>query len=223
MQIHGLDISPTAVALARRNISHNVKQGYLSPRAHNEVSFSQGDLFKCPDDEKYAGACGYWDVLISNPPYISRREFAKTTARSVRNWEPRQALVPPLPSPGRTQYLQSKSSDSISTAAPSDSHFEDGDIFYPRLLDIATGVGAKVVLFEVGDMAQAKRVARSIVEKRNDWAGCQIWRDWPGQGFQREKESTVIGEKRIEVLGEGNGRAVFAWTEEGKDLLGIRI
>lgn len=36
-----------------------------------------------------------WDIIISNPPYISPAAYWKTTMRSVRGFEPRLALVPP--------------------------------------------------------------------------------------------------------------------------------
>lgn len=74
------------------------------------------------DDE----ATPIFDILISNPPYISPRQFLSTTARSVREYEPLQALVPPA-----------NESDKLSDA-------DVGDMFYPRLLDIAERVQAKV-------------------------------------------------------------------------------
>jgi len=128
-----------------------------------------------------------WDIIISNPPYISSAAFERDTARSVRKYEPKQALVPP------------SIADSNDESA--------GDTFYPRLLAIAQRVDAKMILLEVADLDQAKRVA-DIAGQSGFWDGIEIWRDEPaGQPLQEED----IENKRYTVLGRGNGRSVFCW------------
>ena len=74
-QVVGTDISAEALALA----------GVNRDRCAGRVSFVRGDL---------CGALrtGTFDALVSNPPYLTAEEYA-TLDPSVRDWEPRQALV----------------------------------------------------------------------------------------------------------------------------------
>lgn len=111
------------------------------------------------------------DLLISNPPYISPSDFRNgTTARSVRLFEPRIALVPPInPSPS----LNVNASASASA----------GDIFYKRLLELSLAVRARLTVLECGDKKQAERVVemfRSMSEALGRKDGgvtftAQIW------------------------------------------------
>lgn len=94
-----------------------------------------------------------------------------------------------------------------------------GDEFFPRLLDIATQVNAKVVLMEVGEIQQAVRVANMALEQ-NEWDGVEIWRDGVGfDGFNHDIASAEQDETdaRIKILGRagGDGRAVVCWRGEG--------
>ncbi len=89
----GIDISPTAVSLARRNLKHNTQLNLLppvpaSPSSSQEqpVQFALADLFSPDLLATLQGANHSWDVMVSNPPYIPRRGFAHDTARAVRNW-----------------------------------------------------------------------------------------------------------------------------------------
>lgn len=199
----GIDISPIAIRLAKQTLSHNITTTRLPPTAQAQISFVQGDIFANSDAEAWRQA--EWDVLISNPPYISPTSFDATTARSVRNYEPKSALVPPL---------------STSSAKSREAAADIGDTFYPRLLEIAEQVSARVLLVEVGDLQQAIRVVEMVVEKgKSVWAGCEIWRDWPVGGGDGEVVEVQGGEVR--VRGEGNGRAVLAWRgEEGGRMVG---
>ena len=106
---------------------------------------------------------------------------------------------------------------------------EGGDTFYPRLLEIADAVGAKVLMFEVGGMAQARRVAGMVGGR--GWGegggGVEIWRDWVGfEGGGVEGEEVLDvglgGKDMVRVRGRGNGRGVFAWRGGGKGLVGGR-
>ena len=118
-----VDIDERAIDIARRNAADNGVQ--------DRVEFRQGDLFAAlsPDDAPF-------DVVVSNPPYVSAREFS-TLMDDVRSFEPRLALV-----------------DERSTT-------HDGYGFYDAIAD---GVGSYltpqgVVLVEVGD-GQADEVVR---------------------------------------------------------------
>lgn len=147
---------------------------------------------------------GDWDVVLSNPPYISPQGYWRDTSRGVRNWEPKLALVPPA-MPG------------VDGLGPGGA----GDVFYPRVLEIAEGVGAKVVVVEVADMGQAGRVA-GMVGRKGGWDGCEVWRDWVCGGRGEEDASEVAdGDgRRVRVIGSGNGRVVVCWRGGGGSWIG---
>lgn len=72
----------------------------------------------------------------------------------------------------------------------------------------------------MADMEQAVRVAGMVLgQGRGVWAGCEIWRDWPGTAAAQKEEVEVVEvrgeEEKVRVRGEGNGRAVLAWRGEG--------
>lgn len=76
-QVTAIDISPDALAVARRNAAkHNVA---------DRITFLQGDLLGplAPDST--------FDMIVSNPPYIAQSEFAGLSP-DVRDHEPRLAL-----------------------------------------------------------------------------------------------------------------------------------
>lgn len=139
------------------------------------------------------------DVLVANPPYISTHGFDHDTGRSVRNHEPKLALVPD------PTLLKS---DGSGSPRP-----KDEDVFYARLLQIAEQTRPEVVVFEVGDLAQAVRVvemALSGTREKGDWDGSvEIWRDWPDQvaGDDEAQVVEVCG-INVPVKGSGNGRVV---------------
>ncbi|KIW20572.1 hypothetical protein PV08_01147 [Exophiala spinifera] len=82
-----------------------------------------------------------WDIVISNPPYISERDYAPggTTEPSVRKFEPKTALVP-------------ENSPSV----------HSGDLFYWPLTRIFDAVGARLLVMELGGAPQAARVNRIL-------------------------------------------------------------
>ncbi|KAJ5491607.1 hypothetical protein N7539_003174 [Penicillium diatomitis] len=239
LQILGIDLSPTAVRLARRNLDHNVHvtRG-VDACAKSEVHFRRGDVLKTQrssvgekhEDEDAVGEVdvpsveqllSYFDpegeeihrarnsaadadahatdtktyppkkppagiqtktkvaieidLLISNPPYISPSDFRNgTTARSVRLFEPRLALVPPVtiqdgrsprePHKTRTEPRDSKChSNGYPCARPhpnSPPHLNPEDIFYRRILHLSQKVKAGITVLECGDRMQAERVVR---------------------------------------------------------------
>lgn len=144
-----------------------------------------------------------YDIMISNPPYISTTAFRRTTSASVRKYEPKLALVPPVPTSSTTQAAE-----------------DDGDLFYPKLYELAIMLDTKVVLFEVADMGQALRVASLA---GNDWKVVEIWRDDPdASGGGMETVNVEEGERRrrVGVKGVGNGRSIVAYRGEGLRWLG---
>lgn len=77
-QVTAIDVSPAALAVARDNASrHGVSE---------RVEFIESDLFaSVPADKRF-------DIIASNPPYITTAEMAGL-ARDVRQFEPELALA----------------------------------------------------------------------------------------------------------------------------------
>lgn len=75
--IYALDISEKAIALGKKNAKYN---------GIKNITFLQSDLYNELD------ASTLFDVIVSNPPYISFDEFQELDA-SVSTWEDKQALV----------------------------------------------------------------------------------------------------------------------------------
>ena len=71
----GTDVSPQALEVARGN----------AQRLGVAAAFQLADWF--------AGVTGTFDLIVSNPPYITTAEMA-TLAPEVRDWEPHLALSP---------------------------------------------------------------------------------------------------------------------------------
>jgi methylase of polypeptide subunit release factors len=213
-EIVGVDISSQALRLADENKAVQLRE-YENDRHSNsrklavlrKMQFVQADILADQTSSSSVlsklGSIGQaepnYEILISNPPYISSAAFRTTTAASVRRYEPKLALVPPHPSGEQT--------------------IQDGDAFYPELYKIARLVNSKVVLFEVADMEQACRVAGMANEH---WHTVEIWRDDPGV-TGCEVERVDLGSKiqrSVEVGGNGNGRSVVAYTAEGRKWAG---
>jgi len=195
LRISGVDISEHAITLARDNLRHNVANGTLQQSAISsslpEVRFNTGDIFSSAlVDQKDSHQ---FDIMISNPPYISHHGYNEETSRSVRNWEPKLALVP-------------ESSVSLLQAGMNE------DIFYHRLLVLYRKFRSKVLVMEVGDASQAARVA-TMAAKDKGSNKIEIWRDWPEQdSYLSEREELVIDRQHILFRGRGNARAVVLFS-----------
>jgi release factor glutamine methyltransferase len=76
-RVTAIDISPTALAVARRNAAkHGVAE---------RIAFVESDMFAAlPADKKF-------DYIVSNPPYVSSAEMAQLMP-DVRDHEPHTAL-----------------------------------------------------------------------------------------------------------------------------------
>jgi ribosomal protein L3 glutamine methyltransferase len=75
-RIDAVDLSPGALALARRNVR--------SHRLDDRINLLRGDLFAPLADRRY-------DLIISNPPYVDERAMARLPAEYRH--EPRLALA----------------------------------------------------------------------------------------------------------------------------------
>ncbi|EFQ27878.1 HemK family methyltransferase [Colletotrichum graminicola] len=192
LSVTGVDVSPTAVRLSRENLRHNAGAGaLLRPTEEKNVSFQLADVF----DEAAMATIPQCDILVSNPPYISRKVWTYGRGQmgySVRKYEPRLALVP-----GDT--------------TPTYDGCDHADVFYARLLDVARRLRPKVLLFEVGDQEQAVRVARLV--RRNEYtrqATCELWRDWPDLTPEEDEATELDTDAEcVAVKGSGNVRSVF--------------
>ncbi|KEQ68632.1 S-adenosyl-L-methionine-dependent methyltransferase [Aureobasidium namibiae CBS 147.97] len=215
LEVVGVDISPLALKLAKKNLQNLIAEGTIQKKPN--LRFLQADVLSSTDGhgdaaipslksalEHYnftsdlAGSGkSSWDIIISNPPYISPQAFARTTTRSVKRYEPRLALVPPY------------------TASDKDTN--QGDLFYPHLLSIAASHSAKIVLFEVADLQQAIRVSAMAIHQ-NIWDGIQIWRDDP---MAAETVGDTALDGKVKVVGQGHGRSVVVYRGVGKQWLGV--
>lgn len=188
LELHGVDISSQALALAGQNLRYNLDHNRLKAQAEKQISFHQGDILS----EAWTKQGFSYDVVISNPPYISSSAYWRDTSKSVRNYEPKLALVP----------------RPITNCDPS---VLSADVFYPKIIRTAALVRAKVVLMEVADLPQAIRVAGLAVQGHN-WKNIEIWRDWPDQEPDAdEQRELVVQGKRVTVKGSGQGRSVVCW------------
>jgi release factor glutamine methyltransferase len=103
-RIYALDISPAALTVAQRNaarlgfsdrltfLESNLLGNLCAGRAQHPVplreEFGLPDVHKSPVTSHQSPL---FDLIVSNPPYIGRREAA-TLAREVREYEPAVAL-----------------------------------------------------------------------------------------------------------------------------------
>jgi release factor glutamine methyltransferase len=79
-KVTAVDISEAALTVACENAKHN--------KVTDQIDFLLGDLFCSLDIDKYAG---YFDAVISNPPYIPANEI-KGLMTEVKDYEPWSAL-----------------------------------------------------------------------------------------------------------------------------------
>ncbi|KAI1354883.1 S-adenosyl-L-methionine-dependent methyltransferase [Xylaria sp. FL0043] len=249
LRVFGLDVESRAVRLARRNLMHNFRgsrhgayldrSGLAEEALKGAITFRQANIFadewmayldeakprECEKGDKQDRARRV-DILVSNPPYISQRGFDADTGRSVRNYEPKLALVPP----GVSSSLSTATiptSAALSSCAPE-------DIFYARLLEIADKLRPRIAVFEVGDMKQAIRVAEMALSRSRSpsrsapettqsgegdepmgqtearWDVVEIWRDVPDcRPSDAEEDVIFVRGREVPVRGSGHGRAVF--------------
>ncbi|PBP17490.1 hypothetical protein BUE80_DR011730, partial [Diplocarpon rosae] len=102
------------------------------------------------------------DLIISNPPYISQRAFDTETTRSVRNWEPRLALLPSAASIRTGDDQDAGNGEEKVPKRIGSVDLEDEDLFFVRLMAIHDLRNSKVCVMEVGDEEQAERVVAFV-------------------------------------------------------------
>jgi HemK-like putative methylase len=187
LEILGVDISETALQLARTNLLHNLRQTNLHPSAEQDISFAQADVLL-----KVAGN----STVKRDSALMAKNDIIDTeldtTAPSIREvlqrngpengWDVLIANPPYISprqfSPGgaTTRSVRRwepklalvprllKSCTPHIPIQPEHQHqcqptqVNRGDEFYPPLLELARSVNAKAVVLEVGDNEQALRV-----------------------------------------------------------------
>ena len=85
-RVYATDVSGTALPIARRNAERN--------GVADRVTFFEADLlapFMTSGDSVHHGVPARFDVIVSNPPYVSEGEKA-ALEREVRDHEPHTAL-----------------------------------------------------------------------------------------------------------------------------------
>lgn len=199
LNVRGMDISPRAVRLANENIACNTEAGLLpEPADGQSLKILKGDIF---DDQKiHSLTSSKWDIMVSNPPYISRDVWNHGRGQlgfSVRKFEPRLALVP---------------NDVLNVPAG----WLHEDLFYARLLELAERLRPRALLLEIGDEDQARRVLvhlfGSTMAKSSH---IEIWRDWPDVKAS-DGEMDVLHVEALDgqhwdvpTKGSGNVRAIL--------------
>lgn len=199
LNVRGVDISPTALQLALQNLAHNVRLSHiLQPRDQHVLSFEKADVFNEADIQRLASTD--LDLMISNPPYVSKDVWNHGRGHlgySVRKYEPRLALVPGDHLPIAPEGLQQE------------------DIFYARLLDVALVLKPRVLLLEIGEEDQARRVLEYCLRHAfSKGAQVQVWRDWPDLESNEEDNffniKTIDGQDQMfEFKGSGNIRSII--------------
>ncbi|CAI6100248.1 unnamed protein product [Clonostachys chloroleuca] len=197
LEVCGVDISPVALELAKENARYNVARGCMaSSNDKQALSFRKADIFRDTDMQQFTGLP--WDIMISNPPYISRNVWNYGRGQmgySARKYEPRLALVPGDGMP------------------PAPAGLRHEDIFYARLLDLAQTLRPKILLMELGDENQARRIVQFCLSHTFcTKAQLTVWRDWPDMApgsdkTTEESDFTIYSNdgKRITIPVKGSG------------------
>jgi hypothetical protein len=184
----GVDISSQALKVSEHNKAKQIhEQSVYGPsnsaklNALRNMHFAQADILadeQSPSSvmsqlRAISSAEPKYEILISNPPYISSAAFRITTAASVRRYEPKLALVPPHSS---AEYV-----------------VQDGDAFYPELYRIAKLVKSKVVLFEVADI----RSIESIDNLRKERFGGNSSHSFNSRPVKDNKNSDTVSNAKV--------------------------
>lgn len=197
LNVLGVDIADAALRLANNNVHHNEELGNLSVNQLQKLQISRVDVLNDADIEALAET--HWDIIVSNPPYVSQRVWDYGHGQlgySVRKYEPKLALVP-----------------GQGIAVPDG--WQHQDVFYARLLDIAAMLRPKAMLLELGDEAQVRRVLGNLAT--HPWAhgsAVEVWRDWPDGVDDGSAQTLDIlpdsGQPwRVPVKGAGQIRCIF--------------
>ena len=203
LEILGIDISETALRLAKHNLLYNLEHGNLHSTAKNDISFVRANVLV----EPIRTVAGQQDSPPDSEHQVSDADLGVEVPSTCqilhgedhgKNWD---ILIanPPYISPrkfepgGTTARSVRRWEPQLALVPrPLASFFwpnvkrsehsiqlERGDEFYPTLLELARSVDAKAVVLEVGDDGQALRVrqmATQFFTGESDIA-VEVWRD----------------------------------------------
>lgn len=188
LEVMGVDFSDVALKLAKQNIERNRR--LFPSNAPDQIVFKKCDILQ----QHYTRELSViekskWDIIISNPPYISARSYWKDTSRSARLFEPMSALAPPDQVPDHLDMT----------------HLQPEDMFYSAIVAAARNLSTRYLLMEVADLQQAMRVVKHTRHIQH-FGIIEIWRDWP-----MDNHVTDVSESNsfYTIRGSGHGRSVL--------------
>ncbi|KAJ2909269.1 hypothetical protein GGI21_002053, partial [Coemansia aciculifera] len=176
-RILGVDVSADAMELAMDNLAFN--QMLLS----NQVQFHRADLQQAVHllPTQLPVGEGGWDMLVSNPPYVTPSEYRELDA-DVREWEDIRALVPLPPGTADPQHVSEKDMD------PS------GMAFVEQLAKLAKELGLAGesqrddkalhmgslprLVVEIGSTQQAQSACQIMHD--HGFSATEVWKDMAG-------------------------------------------
>lgn len=198
LAVHGVDVSPIAIGLAEENVRHNIKSGYMQEAtAGQSIDFTLRNMLD--NDDMLPLTAQTWDIIVSNPPYISRKVWNQGAGQlgySVRKYEPELALVP-----------------SSGVAVPP--NWAHADVFYARLFELASTIQPRLLVTELGDLEQAQRVLKNFFSFGicNDF-NIEVWRDFPDMHQDDTTKETLLihtphkDSQTVHIKGTGQIRSI---------------
>ena len=202
VQVRAVDINPAARSLAWKTVKLNWLLGRLLLLSKSQFDYILADMLDPKEITTVVDSDATFNIIISNPPYISIPAFSRDTSRSARIFEPRNALVPP----GSAGVTGEKT----------------GDLFYDHILRLSWRAKSQIVCMEVADLRQAMRVMRFVKDMEVIdgclWEVKQIWCDEIDvQGNECSAEwNADVG---AAIVGEGSGRVVVLARSWGADVI----
>ena len=203
VRVRAIDFNPQARNLAWKTVKLNQHLGRLSPSlSESQFDYVLADLLNNEEIAAVVQSDATFNIVVSNPPYISIPAFSRDTSRSARIFEPSNALVPP---------------DSVGITGE-----RTGDLFYDHILRLSWRARPQIVCMEVADLEQALRVMRAVKDMEaidgSLWEAKQIWRDEIDvQGNECSTEWNA--DVNAAIIGEGSGRAVVLARSWGVDVI----
>ncbi|KAG2172513.1 hypothetical protein INT44_002528 [Umbelopsis vinacea] len=149
--IHAVDFSPSALSLARLNAE------LLSSQLTNVVNIEKMDVLNT-NDFKLGGDAAPFDLIVSNPPYVTHAEYAELTP-DVKEWEDRAALV--ADDDGVAFHLH------IANVIGKQNVLSNTPTHWPRLV------------MEIGGTHQVSKITKAL--QVNGLSRVEVWKDLAGK------------------------------------------
>lgn len=206
LEVTGVDISPTAVALAKRNYTRNLSK-YPNTSRHS-VSFVHDDLFRWRGHPHWEEEDDYdasiYTVVTCNPPYMTSFAFQQQTERLAKKYAPDLALG--CLSQEETAQLEFSFPPPYDEIALGRKWWDEDNKFPVEYIDhsdfletdfyhgaawTATILGARMMMLEVGGTQQAVRVANMPYDGHQfegRWDNIEVWGEEPDA-----PEGVVVG------------------------------